>query len=107
MIQTCRKLGVRVYADAVPNHMTGGGNDISFHRTGTGGGGCAHRNGKSSTFGSPFYTQDFNYENSNFTDQHPALEYPAVPYRPSDFHCERPLNSWNDPSTSTTAGSLD
>lgn len=28
MIQTCRKAGVRVYADAVVNHMSGGGNDV-------------------------------------------------------------------------------
>jgi alpha-amylase len=29
MINTCRGLGVRVYADAVVNHMTGGGNDAN------------------------------------------------------------------------------
>ena len=28
MIDTCRAAGVRVYADAVINHMTGGGNDV-------------------------------------------------------------------------------
>jgi alpha-amylase len=28
MIQTCRSHGVRVYADAVVNHMSGGGNDV-------------------------------------------------------------------------------
>lgn len=28
MIQTCRGLGLRVYADAVVNHMSGGGNDV-------------------------------------------------------------------------------
>lgn len=27
MIHKCRDLGVRVYADAVVNHMSGGGND--------------------------------------------------------------------------------
>jgi alpha-amylase len=30
MIQTCRRHGVRVYADAVVNHMTGGGNDVCY-----------------------------------------------------------------------------
>ena len=25
------------------------------------------------------------------------MEYPAVPYFPSDFHCERSLNNFNDP----------
>jgi alpha-amylase len=35
MIQTCRAAGVRVYADAVVNHMSGGGNDIwPSHRNG-------------------------------------------------------------------------
>ena len=33
LIQTCRALGVRVYADAVINHMVGAGNDANpFHR---------------------------------------------------------------------------
>jgi alpha-amylase len=27
MLTTCRRAGVRVYADAVINHMTGAGND--------------------------------------------------------------------------------
>jgi len=36
MIQTCRAAGVRVYADAVTNHMTGGGNDVwEKHKTET------------------------------------------------------------------------
>ena len=25
------------------------------------------------------------------------LQFPAVPYGPTDFHCERVLNSWTDP----------
>jgi alpha-amylase len=38
MILTCRKHGVRVYADAVINHMSGGGNDAHhYHRNGNGG----------------------------------------------------------------------
>lgn len=27
----------------------------------------------------------------------PGLEFPAVPYIATDFHCERSLNSWTDP----------
>lgn len=38
MIKECRSHGVRVYADAVNNHMTGGGNDVGLHRNGDGGG---------------------------------------------------------------------
>ena len=29
LINTCRSLGVRVYADIILNHFTGGGNDMN------------------------------------------------------------------------------
>lgn len=97
MIRTCRAAGVRVYADAVVNHMTGGGNDIwDSHRNGNGGY-CAYWGAKSSTGDSPFFTQDFMYVNSNNTNAHPGQEYPAAAYIATDFHCERALNSWTDP----------
>jgi alpha-amylase len=96
MIQTCRKFGVRVYADAVMNHMTGGGNDIQQHHNPSGSA-CVTWGAKNSTDYSPYFTQDFNFNNSVYTAQHPALEYPAVPYGPEDFHCERSLSSWSDP----------
>ena len=67
MIQTCRAAGVRVYADAVVNHMSGGGNDVwEGHRNGNGGG-CDHWGAKESTGGSPYFTQDFMYTHSNNT----------------------------------------
>lgn len=67
MIQTCRSKGVRVYADAVTNHMSGGGNDVwESHRNGNGGG-CALWGAKASTGGDPFFTQDFMYLRSNNT----------------------------------------
>lgn len=56
MIQTCRKNGVRVYADAVVNHMTGSGNDVLMHRNPVGGGHCQYWGQKNSSAGSPFYT---------------------------------------------------
>uniref|UniRef100_A0A7S3JJD1 Alpha-amylase n=1 Tax=Euplotes harpa TaxID=151035 RepID=A0A7S3JJD1_9SPIT len=94
MINTCRAAGVRVYADAVINHMTGGGNDRwDYHIAGN----CATWGPKSSSGGSPFYTHDFMDHNSNQTHDRPGLEYPSVPYNPTDFHCERSLNSWTDP----------
>jgi alpha-amylase len=97
MIQTCRAHGVRVYADAVINHMTGGGNDvIDSHRNGSGGG-CAYWGGKASTGTSPYFTHDFNYLISNNTGLHIGMEYPAAAYIATDFHCERSLNSWTDP----------
>jgi alpha-amylase len=96
MINTCRKFGVRVYADAVINHMSGNGNDMGIHRIQQGGY-CAYWGAKNSTGGSPYYTQGFAFKNNTWTNAHPIQEYPAVPYGPLHFHCERPLNSWNDP----------
>eukprot|EP00455_Lapot_gusevi_P057805 TRINITY_DN994_c0_g1_i5.p1 TRINITY_DN994_c0_g1~~TRINITY_DN994_c0_g1_i5.p1 ORF type:complete len:629 (-),score=202.72 TRINITY_DN994_c0_g1_i5:126-2012(-) len=96
MIDTCRAAGVRVYADAVNNHMTGGGNDIMWHRN-PAGGGCATWGPKSSSALSPYFNQDFNFLNNSNTGDHPGLEFPAVPYGPMDFHCERSLSSWSDP----------
>eukprot|EP01116_Phalansterium_solitarium_P024025 TRINITY_DN8669_c0_g1_i1.p1 TRINITY_DN8669_c0_g1~~TRINITY_DN8669_c0_g1_i1.p1 ORF type:complete len:872 (-),score=231.66 TRINITY_DN8669_c0_g1_i1:183-2798(-) len=99
LIQTCRGLGVRVYADAVVNHMTGGGNDGNpQHRNGNGNSCTTWPNKTTSNpQPSPFYTQDFAYTYNQHTGQPPSQEFPGVPYGPLDFHCERPLNSWNDP----------
>jgi len=63
MINTCRSKGVRVYADAVVNHMAGNGNDMF----------PSHCNGnnywgpKNSSGGSPFWSQGFAYENWKVT----------------------------------------
>jgi alpha-amylase len=86
-----------VYADAVVNHMSGGGNDMwPAHRTGGGGGSCATWGAKESTGTSPYFTHSSMFQNSNNTGQRPGNEFPAVPYGPLDFHCERSLNSWTD-----------
>jgi alpha-amylase len=99
MIHSCRSVGVRVYADAVVNHMTGGGNDANhFHRNPNAG--CAKWGNKTSSAPaghSPFYTQSYTYTIGNHTGKQPLQEYPAVPYGPLDFHCERTLSSWTDP----------
>ena len=96
MINTCRRLGVRVYADAVINHMSGNGNDMyPDHRNNAGS--CVHWGPKAGSAGSPWYTPGWQFENNPFTGKRPGLEFPAVPYTPSDFHCERSLNSWTDP----------
>ena len=61
MIQECRKAGVRVYADAVVNHMSGGGNDVwPMHRNG-GGGWCSTWGPKDSSAGSPYFTHDWMF----------------------------------------------
>jgi len=99
MIHTCRSLGVRVYADAVVNHMAGGGNDANpYHRNPQAG--CAKWGNKSSSLAgghSPSYTQSYTYTTGKHTGKQPLQEFPAVPYGPLDFHCERSLSSWNDP----------
>jgi alpha-amylase len=113
----CRRQGVRMYADAVVNHMVGGGNDANpLHRNPQAG--CAKWGAKESSGDprwssvsdsisnegarsqmgpSPFYTQKFAYATSGRTQQPPSQEFPAAAYGPTDFHCERALNSWTDP----------
>jgi alpha-amylase len=112
-INTCRKAGVRLYADAVINHMTGGGNDANnYHRNPNAG--CTTWGTKNSSLNinslgtniepfengpSPMYTQSYVYTEGTYTKQPPSQEFPAAHYGPTDFHCERSLNSWTDPLT--------
>ena len=92
MINTCRSKNVRVYADAVVNHMAGNGNDMfPSHCSGN-----VYWPNKGSSAGSPFWSQGFAYENWKFTGARPGMEFPAVPYGPLDFHCARTLSSWSD-----------
>ena len=84
MINTCRSYNVRVYAETVINHMTGGGNDMyDDHVTES----CSHWGPKSGSGGSPFWTNTYRPENNPITNERPGIEYPAVPYFTSDFHC--------------------
>jgi alpha-amylase len=108
-IYNCRKLGVRMYADAVINHFSGGGNDVNpNHRNPNAN--CATWGTKNSSLNinnqgtapsssgpSPYYTQSFVYTEGSYSGKPPSQEYPAADLGPTDFHCERPLNSWNDP----------
>ncbi|CAE6369313.1 unnamed protein product [Rhizoctonia solani] len=96
MITTCRANGVRVYADAVVNHMSGGGNDIQNHRGSGSAPTCGWYGPKNGTAGSPFFTHTSTYQYNTQTGLRPAMEYPAVPYNPTDFHCDRSLNSFTD-----------
>ena len=95
-IAACRKVGVRVYADAVVNHMTGGGNDANpRHRISQGGSSCNKWGAKGTSAGnssSPYYTQDYAYTLGDKTGLPPSQEFPAAMYGPTDFHCERVLN---------------
>jgi alpha-amylase len=96
MINTCRKHGVRVYSDAVINHMAGNGNDMYADHRNSAGGSCIHWGPKAGSAGSPWWTTGWQFENNAYTKKMPVLEFPAVPYGPSDFHCERSLSSWTD-----------
>eukprot|EP00494_Astrolonche_serrata_P026279 UN26540 len=73
LIKTCRSKGVRLYADAVINHMTGGGNDVNpDHRNPNAG--CTTWGAKNSSLpngSSPMYTQDFVYSCSKVTGKQP------------------------------------
>ncbi|TMW56821.1 hypothetical protein Poli38472_006831 [Pythium oligandrum] len=96
MIQTCRANGVRVYADAVVNHMAAGGNDAyPLHRKKTDTS-CETYGAHSSAIGSPYWSHGNVYTYNNYTGQVPAMEFPAVPYGPSDFHCDRKIGDYND-----------
>ena len=95
MINTCRSAGVRVYSDAVINHMAGNGNDMyADHRNNAGS--CVHWGPKAGSAGSPWWTTGWQYDNNVYTGIRPGLEFPSVPYFATDFHCERSLNSWTD-----------
>jgi alpha-amylase len=97
MINKCRSFNVRIYADAVVNHMTGNGNDMFPDHRNPAGGSCIHWTNKNSSAGSPWYTHGYQYQTCPFSGQKPGLEFPSVPYDTTDFHCERSLNSWTDP----------
>lgn len=96
LINTCRSHGVRVYADAVINHFSGGGNDNLEHRNGSSDW-CTNWSGKDSTGDSPYYTHSWTYNYMDNTGDIPAEEFPAAAMQEQDFHCERSLSSWNDP----------
>ena len=96
MINTCRKYNVRVYAGVVINHMTGGGNDMYDDHRGGNSEICTHWGPKTGSAGSPYWTISNRYENNPYTGKRPVLEYPSIPYFPSDFHCKLDIQDWDD-----------
>lgn len=111
MVATCRAAGVRIYFDSVTNHMVGAGNDaLPQHRSGSGSS-CTYWPAKTTSAafwnstwaggegGSACFsaTQDYQFQPNNYTRLPPSQEFPAVPYNPTHFHCERVLSSWTDP----------
>jgi alpha-amylase len=65
--------------------------DIQNHRNTD----CSLYSGHNATANSPYFTSGNTFLINPFTNTRPTLEYPAVPYGPTDFHCERSLNDWN------------
>ena len=94
MINKCRSLNLRVYAEVTINHMTAFGNDRYDNHTYED---CSHGKGKSSSAGSPFWTNGYIMENNPYTNQKFQNEYPSVPFFPSDFHCGLEIKDWDDP----------
>ena len=96
MINTCRQKGVRVYANVIINHMACDGSDMYLdHRSNADS--CVHWGPKAGSDGSPWWTTGWQYQNNLYTGKRSIIEFPAVPYTASDFHCKRSLNSWADP----------
>ena len=94
IVNRCRAVNVRVYAEIVINHMTGDSNDMNpIHYNNN----CGTWGSKTGSGGSPFYTHSGQISNNYYTNQPPANEYPSVPYMPSDFHCGRGIAEWDDP----------
>ena len=90
MIKRCRENGVRIYSELVINQMSGNGNDMyTNHKNND----CSTWGPKSGSSGSPFWTTRGLYKNNIYTGLKPVLEYPAVPYFASDFHCYREVNN--------------
>ena len=106
MINKCRSYNLRIYADIVINHMTGDGYDMyDDHRAGDDND-CFHWNEKGSTAGSPFWNIGYRYENNPYTGLEPGIEFPSVPYFPSDFHCKNEILNWGN-SSQLNSGWLD
>ena len=96
IINKCRAVNVRVYAEIVINHMTREGYDINPNHY-DGRPPCESWGPVMGSGGSPFYTTTYQIHNNYYTHELPVNEYPAVPYFPSDFHCGDGVANWNDP----------
>ena len=92
MINKCRKEGVRIYSDAIINHMTSEGNDSYKEHRKEENKKCNYWGASAGSAGSPFWSIGSLYKNNTYTGKRPVLEYPSVPYFPSDFHCKKIIN---------------
>ena len=84
MINRCREKGIRIYSELVINHMTKNGEDSYEKHTNSD---CSTWGSIDGTDGSPFWTTKGLNKKNPITGLKPVIEYPAVPYFVSDFHC--------------------
>ena len=84
MINRCRENGIRIYAELVINHMTANGEDSYENHISND---CSNWGPKEGSAGSPFWTFKGLNKNNPYTKFKPVIEFPAVPYFMSDFHC--------------------
>ena len=93
MINKCRTNNIRIYSEVVINQMAGNGNDMyNYHLNSD----CSTYGAKTGSSGSPFWTTKARNENNSYTNQIPALEFPAVPYFASDFHCIKEISNYSE-----------
>ena len=97
IINRCRSYNVRVYAEVVVNHMTGEGNDMNVDHVNGDKPPCNHWGQKTGSGFSPMFQTAFQNQYNYYTGKLPATEYPSVPYFPSDFHCSKSIEDWDDP----------
>ena len=99
MINKCRNYNIRIYSEVVINQMVGNGNDMyNYHLNND----CSTYGAKTGSAGSPFWTTGARNENNFYTNQIPVLEFPAVPYFTSDFHCQKSITNYYDPDELNT-----
>ena len=94
MINRCRKNGIRIYAELAINHMTTYGDDSYLKHKNKD---CSIWGEKDGSAGSPFWTTKGLYRNNTYTKLLPVIEFPAVPYFATDFHCYSHIE-FNEPS---------
>ena len=94
MINKCRKVKIRIYSEVVINNMVVDGNDeYKEHKNYD----CYVDHGpKRGSAGSPFWTMNGIFGNNQITNKSPVIEFPAVPYCGSDFHCKKAISNWGD-----------
>lgn len=90
LVNTCREYGVRVYVDMVLNHFSGPvGSSCNYAESGK-------KSSAPDSRQSPFFTHEHSGRVNPVTGELASYEYPGAAIGPEDFHCEKPLDKWDD-----------